>query len=89
MSRAYRTHWAPHQLPPRRPRFTICGRSSVGEFGGPCYAEYDPQYVDCRVCLYHMGRYMPLLKLHEHQNYNRLQYNFQQEFFKPQPLVGL
>jgi len=28
--------------------------------------------VTCRICLYHMGRYMPLSRLKEHQSYQRM-----------------
>jgi len=28
--------------------------------------------VTCRMCLYHMGRYVPLVKRREHQSYQRM-----------------
>jgi hypothetical protein len=83
--RHLRTHWRPNHSPQ-----TFCGREVyVGTKLMVCYAEYWPEYVDCLVCLYHMGRYMPLVKLQEHQDHNKIKHSFQKEFFKPQPLVGL
>lgn len=73
-----RTHWAPRDTHTRelgRASTTLCGRFLFigGRFGrGVCYAEYDPQYVTCRVCLYHMGLYTPLAKLREHQYEQRV-----------------
>jgi hypothetical protein len=32
----------------------------------------EPAEVTCLVCLYHMGRYMPLSKLQEHQEFARM-----------------
>lgn len=49
----------------------------------------DMTKVDCLICLYHLGLYIPLSKLFEHQTANLVNSGFQEEFFKPQPLVGL
>jgi hypothetical protein len=69
-----RTHWRhPTAYPPQ----TMCHRPlfSGGSHGrGCCYAEYDITYVDCRVCLYHTGRYVPLVKLREHQRAQQRDY---------------
>lgn len=38
--------------------------------GGACVgrmSEPDPYAVDCRICMYHIGRYVPIVKLREHQ----------------------
>jgi hypothetical protein len=35
----------------------------------------------CRICLYQLGLYMPLVKLYEHQASNKVRYSFQKEFF--------
>jgi len=81
MSRTHRTHWRrQHTIPP----MTMCCRPlfTGGSHGrGVCYAEHCPEYVDCLVCLYHMGRYMPLSKLYEHQVFNMKRCDFQLEFF--------
>lgn len=66
--RATKTHWRPSKKPE-----TICGRTVY--YNGRQlvnYAELWPEYVDCHVCLYHMGRYMPLSKLAEHQAAQRM-----------------
>jgi hypothetical protein len=41
----------------------------------------DIEKVDCIICLYHLGLYVPLVKLHGHQNDNKVRYGFQHEFF--------
>lgn len=56
-TRPLRTHWKPRP----HARFTQCGRRLRH------YAEYNVEYVTCLVCLYHLGRYVPLSKLREHQ----------------------
>jgi hypothetical protein len=67
-------------------------RAKQNPYGGtanPLMTSRDDYRVDCRICMYHLGLYMPLVKLEEHQNHNKTMHSFQKEFFKPQPLVGL
>lgn len=51
---------------------TLCGRTIY--YNGRLLANYIeiwPEYVDCHVCLYHLGLYVPLSRLAEHQQYWR------------------
>lgn len=41
----------------------------------------DPFAVDCHICMYRLGLYMPLSKLDEHQRANRKHCGHQIEFF--------
>jgi hypothetical protein len=41
----------------------------------------DDYAVDCRICMYRLGLYVPLVKLWEHQVDNMRLCNFQKEFF--------
>lgn len=43
----------------------ICGQAVRGTRTVTC-----AEGVTCRVCLYHLGLYVPLVKLREHQNAN-------------------
>jgi hypothetical protein len=56
-------------------------RNPYGGLSNGIMVSRDDTRVDCRICLYHMGHYMPLVKLDEHQRRNRELYNFQIEFF--------
>lgn len=64
MSRDKKWHW---RVEPGQDASwkTTCGRDIEAE--GLQYAEYVKEVVDCHVCLYHLGCYIPLSKLREHQ----------------------
>jgi hypothetical protein len=55
-----------------RPVCGLRGARLIGAYG---------REVDCHVCLYQLGLYMPLVKLYEHQTSNKVRYSFQKEFF--------
>jgi hypothetical protein len=44
-----------------------CG-TAARTFSWNLHATEHPDRVTCRVCLYHLGLYMPLVKLKEHQD---------------------
>lgn len=49
----------------------------------------DVGLVTCRVCLYHLGLYVPLVKLREHQDAEsagRAKYGKRDPFYAPPPL---
>lgn len=49
---------------------------------------HDPGAVTCLVCLYHLGLYVPLVKLREHQNAEsagRARYGKRDPYYAPQP----
>ena len=61
---AKRTHWRVERYPSDSWK-TACGADIY--LDKLCYAEYLKELVDCRVCMYHLGLYIPLSKLREHQ----------------------
>lgn len=50
-------------------RRTVCPASMLADFNA---STEDVERVDCLVCLYHLGLYMPLVKLAEHARINRV-----------------
>lgn len=72
-SRPSKIHWRPHIGRRYIRGITICGRTIY--YNGRQlvdFAEYDETYVTCHLCLYRLGRYMPLSKLAEHQTAQRM-----------------
>lgn len=41
----------------------------------------DPFEVDCRICMFRLGLYIPLFRLDEHQRANMKACSYQKEFF--------
>lgn len=78
MSRARRTHFLKHPA---------CG-VAVRTFSCNIQTTAVREDVTCLVCLYHLGLYMPLVKLREHQSeqsWGRASYGKRDPFYAPPP----
>lgn len=69
MARSYRVHACRVVKGAIIAGVPLCASLKAREFTSAMTPERD---VSCLVCLYHLGRYMPIAQLREHQMYARV-----------------